>query len=117
MEGEEQKPKPMMKMNGLPKRLEIEKIKIAIIGDCGVGKSAFTMRILHDKLKSLENQLVSEPTICEMYKIKQKYSQAENEYFECMICDTSGNEEYKEITDKEVSSAQGYVLMYAINNK
>ena len=37
-----------MKINGLPKRLEIDKAKVAIIGDCGVGKSAFTVRILQE---------------------------------------------------------------------
>lgn len=55
--------------------------------------------------------MVLEPTICEVYKIKQKYSKgklllipnnadrniANDEIYDWVIADTSGNEEYKEI--------------------
>ena len=35
-----------------------------------------------------------EPTVWQTSKIKQKYTKAIDQYFECIISDTSGDDEY-----------------------
>ena len=66
------------------------------------------------------------------FVLAHQYCVVPDEYFEWIVADTSGNDEFKEITgtlfsfithsnsvyiDKEIKEAQGFILMYSVDNK
>lgn len=83
--------------------------KILIIGDCGVGKTALISRF-HDR--SYTDFYSS--TIGIDYRVKT--IQVYNQIIKIQIWDTSGNERFQVITSLYYKSADGFIVMYDVND-
>ena len=74
----------------------------------GVGKSALTIQLI-------QNQFEEEydPTIEDSYR-KQVVIDGEN----CLldILDTAGKEEYRAMTDQNMRTGEGFLIVFAVNN-
>ena len=85
-----------------------EEFRIVVIGDGGVGKSATTVRLL-------ENKFVEEydPTIEDSYRFNMLIDDQN-----CLldILDTAGQEEYSAMRCQYIRSAEGFLVMYAIDS-
>eukprot|EP01129_Flabellula_baltica_P017287 TRINITY_DN9538_c0_g1_i2.p1 TRINITY_DN9538_c0_g1~~TRINITY_DN9538_c0_g1_i2.p1 ORF type:complete len:190 (+),score=33.00 TRINITY_DN9538_c0_g1_i2:24-593(+) len=86
----------------------MNKYKIAVLGAGAVGKSCICLQFV-------KNQFVSEydPTIEDSYR---KQIDVDGQVFVLDIFDTAGQEEYATITELYVKTAQGFVVIYAIDN-
>lgn len=82
---------------------------MVVVGAGGVGKSALTIQLI-------QNHFVDEydPTIEDSYR-KQVVIDKET----CLldILDTAGQEEYSAMRDQYMRTGEGFVLVFAINNK
>lgn len=83
--------------------------KLVVVGAGGVGKSALTIQLI-------QNHFVEEydPTIEDSYR-KQVVIDAET----CLldILDTAGQEEYSAMRDQYMRTGEGFLLVYAVNNR
>eukprot|EP01091_Cochliopodium_minus_P012948 TRINITY_DN404_c0_g1_i1.p1 TRINITY_DN404_c0_g1~~TRINITY_DN404_c0_g1_i1.p1 ORF type:complete len:196 (+),score=40.18 TRINITY_DN404_c0_g1_i1:125-712(+) len=87
----------------------MSKHKLCILGDGGVGKTAFTIQFC-------TNQFVTEydPTIEDSYR-----KQVVIDDINCMIeiLDTAGQEEFKALRDQWIQDCEGFILVYAITSR
>ena len=88
--------------NGIP-------LKIAVLGQTLVGKSALTFRFINDKFPN-EHDTTIEDSYSFTAKIDDINCQLE-------ILDTAGQDDYQTMLDTWINSSDGFVLVYSIDNK
>lgn len=83
--------------------------KLVVVGGGGVGKSALTIQLI-------QNHFTEEydPTIEDSYR---KQVNIDDETCLLDILDTAGQEDYSAMRDNYMRSGQGFLLVYAINNR
>jgi GTPase KRas len=81
--------------------------KIALFGDCYVGKSSITISFTHNYYIEYHD-----PTIEDTKKIK-----IENQSYFLAILDTVGSEEYRVLRKMYMICNQAFVLVYSITSK
>ncbi|KAK5584340.1 hypothetical protein RB653_005949 [Dictyostelium firmibasis] len=81
-------------------------LKLVIVGDGGVGKSALTIQLT-------QNQFIAEydPTIENSYR---KQVNIDEEVYMLDILDTAGQEEYSAMRDQYIRSGRGFLIVYSI---
>ena len=88
--------------NGIP-------LKIAVLGQTLVGKSALTFRFINDKFPN-EHDTTIEDSYSFTAKIDGINCQLE-------ILDTAGQDDYQTMLDTWINSSDGFILVYSIDNK
>ena len=88
---------------------EVIDIKITVLGNTLVGKSALTYRYISNKFPEDHDT-----TIEDQYKITSKI-----EGYQCQIeiLDTAGQDDYQSMLDTWISFGEGFVLVYSIDQK
>ena len=84
-------------------------IKIAVLGKGVVGKSSLTYRFLNYDVSTEHD-----PTIEDRYKSNLNI---EGTNYEVEILDTAGEEDYQNMMDMWISFGEGFLLVFAINDK
>ena len=87
---------------------EIISFKILLLGDSGVGKTAFILRFCEDKFE--EDSLTTIGL-----DQKNKFVKRDNKKLELHIWDTAGQERFRSITKNCYKGADGIILMYDIS--
>ncbi|GAM21906.1 hypothetical protein SAMD00019534_050810 [Acytostelium subglobosum LB1] len=84
-------------------------LKLVIVGDGGVGKSALTIQLT-------QNQFIAEydPTIENSYR---KQVIIDEEVYMLDILDTAGQEEYSAMRDQYIRSGRGFLIVYSIGSR
>ena len=85
-------------------------LKILLIGDSGVGKSALMMRYVNEQYEDK-----SIPTIGVDFKIKT--SIINSKIFKLQIWDTAGQERFRTITSSYYRGAHGIIIVYDVSNE
>eukprot|EP01091_Cochliopodium_minus_P021349 TRINITY_DN971_c1_g1_i2.p1 TRINITY_DN971_c1_g1~~TRINITY_DN971_c1_g1_i2.p1 ORF type:complete len:200 (+),score=63.52 TRINITY_DN971_c1_g1_i2:627-1226(+) len=82
--------------------------KICILGDGGVGKTAFTIQFC-------TNTFISDydPTIEDSYR---KQVVVDDDVTMVEILDTAGQEEFKALRDQWIRGCEGFIVMYSIDS-
>ena len=88
---------------------EIYYIKIAVLGKMGVGKSSLTYRYINNEFPAVQNDTI-EDRIINQAKIEDKLYKIE-------ILDTAGEDDYPQMLDMWINYAEGFLLVFAINDK
>ena len=88
---------------------EIISFKILLLGDSGVGKTAFILRFCEDKFE--EDSLTTIGL-----DQKNKFVKRDNKKLELHIWDTAGQERFRSIAKNCYKGADGIILMYDISN-
>ena len=84
-------------------------IKIAVLGKGVVGKSSLTYRFINYDVSTEHD-----PTIEDRYKSNLNI---EGTNYEVEILDTAGEEDYQNMMDMWISFGEGFLLVFAINDK
>ena len=84
-------------------------LKIAVLGQSMVGKSALTFRFINNKFPTEHDT-----TIEDSYSIPAKIDDIQ---CQLEILDTAGQDDYQTMLDTWINSADGFVLVYSIDNK
>ena len=84
-------------------------LKIAILGQSMVGKSAITFRFINNKFPTEHDT-----TIEDSYSIPAKIDDIQ---CQLEILDTAGQDDYQTMLDTWINSADGFILVYSIDNK
>ena len=84
-------------------------IKIAVLGKGVVGKSSLTYRFINYNVSTEHD-----PTIEDRYKSNLNI---EGTNYEVEILDTAGEEDYQNMQDMWISFGEGFLLVFAINDK
>ena len=84
-------------------------IKIAVLGQSMVGKSALTFRFINNKFPTEHDT-----TIEDSYSIPAKIDDIQ---CQLEILDTAGQDDYQTMLDTWINSADGFILVYSIDNK
>ena len=86
-----------------------EELKLVVVGGGGVGKSALTIQMI-------SNHFIDEydPTIEDSYR---RQVQVDGRVCLLDILDTAGQEEYSAMRDSYMRSGQGFLMVYAANNR
>ena len=87
---------------------EIISFKILLLGDSGVGKTAFILRFCEDKFEEDSLTTIGLDT-------KNKFVKRDNKKLELHIWDTAGQERFRSITKNCYKGADGIILMYDIS--
>ena len=84
-------------------------LKIAVLGQSMVGKSALTFRFINNKFPTEHDT-----TIEDSYSIPAKIDGTQ-----CIleILDTAGQDDYQTMIDTWINSADGFILVYSIDSK
>ncbi|EGG16641.1 Coatamer protein [Cavenderia fasciculata] len=84
-------------------------LKLVIVGDGGVGKSALTIQLT-------QNQFIAEydPTIENSYR---KQVIIDEDVYMLDILDTAGQEEYSAMRDQYIRSGRGFLIVYSIGSR
>ena len=84
-------------------------LKIAVLGQSMVGKSALTFRFINNKFPTEHDT-----TIEDSYSIPAKIDD-----FQCQfeILDTAGQDDYQTMIDTWINSVEGFILVYSIESK
>jgi len=87
--------------------------RVAVVGGGAVGKSAFTVRFVNGKF--IEKY---DPTIEDRYRKQLELEFAGQKAASCMleVYDTAGQEEYRSLRDHHMSNAEGFLLLYSIDD-
>ena len=87
---------------------EVVDLKLAILGDTLVGKSALTFRFINNKFPTEHDT-----TIEDQYSITQQF-----EGFTCrlQILDTAGQDDYQTMLDMWINGSDGFLLIYSITD-
>ncbi|KAI9358926.1 ras family-domain-containing protein [Zopfochytrium polystomum] len=86
-----------------------EELDFIVVGSGGVGKSCLTVRFLKDEFTE-----DYDPTIEETYR---KNILVDNITSTCNITDTAGQHDYTALRDQHLTSGQGFLLVFAVNEK
>jgi len=84
-------------------------IKIVMLGNGGVGKSAITFRLVRNEFVQSYN-----PTIEDSYR---KTIEDEDGQIVLDILDTAGQEEYSELREVYMRGGDGFIIVYSITDK
>ena len=84
-------------------------LKIAVLGQSMVGKSALTFRFINNKFPTEHDT-----TIEDSYSIPCKIDDIQ---CQLEILDTAGQDDYQTMLDTWINSADGFLLVYSIDNK
>jgi GTPase KRas protein len=84
-------------------------IKVVMLGNGGVGKSAITYRFVHNKFNESYN-----PTIEDSYR---KQIKLDNQNIVLDILDTAGQEEYIELREVYMRGGEGFIIVFSITDK
>ena len=84
-------------------------LKIAVLGQSMVGKSAMTFRFINNKFPTEHDT-----TIEDAYSIPAKIDDIQ---CQLEILDTAGQDDYQTMLDTWINSADGFILVYSIDNK
>ena len=84
-------------------------LKIAVLGQSMVGKSALTFRFINNKFPTEHDT-----TIEDAYSIPAKIDDIQ---CQLEILDTAGQDDYQTMLDTWINSADGFILVYSIDNK
>jgi small GTP-binding protein len=84
--------------------------KVLIVGNSGVGKTAFLMRYCDD---NFSQSFVA--TVGIDFKVKNMYRQ--DKRIKLQIWDTAGQERYRTITTAYYRGAMGFILMFDLTNE
>ena len=84
-------------------------IKIAVLGQSMVGKSALTFRFINNKFPTEHDT-----TIEDSYSIPAKIDDVQ---CQLEILDTAGQDDYQTMLDTWINSADGFILVYSIDNR
>ena len=87
----------------------IVSLKIAVLGQSMVGKSALTFRFINNKFPTEHDT-----TIEDAYSIPAKIDDTK---CQLEILDTAGQDDYQTMLDTWINSADGFILVYSIDNK
>lgn len=81
-------------------------LKICVLGDGAVGKSALTIRYFM-------NQFVTDwdPTIEDLY---QKEDQINNQFFHLCVQDTAGQDWFEILREDYIKNSQGFLIVYSV---
>ena len=82
---------------------------MAVIGKGVVGKSSLTYRYINYQMPSGHS-----PTIEDRYK---KNSTIDNQLYSIEILDTAGEDDYQNMMDMWINFGEGFLLVFAINDK
>ncbi|KAF7331343.1 GMC oxidoreductase [Mycena kentingensis (nom. inval.)] len=88
----------------------LREYKLVVLGGGGVGKSAMTIRFIQDRYDEDDYQ----PTIEDFFR-KQVVIDEEVALLE--ILDTAGQEEYRAMREQYMLHGEGFLLVYAINDR
>ncbi|KAI3659649.1 hypothetical protein MP638_004384, partial [Amoeboaphelidium occidentale] len=86
-----------------------ESHSVVVVGSGGVGKSCLTIRFLKDEFSN-----EYDPTIEENYR---KIITVDDSTVIINIVDTAGQQEYTALRDQHLQSGEGFLLVFAINDK
>eukprot|EP00826_Nyctotherus_ovalis_P062470 TRINITY_DN9040_c0_g3_i1.p1 TRINITY_DN9040_c0_g3~~TRINITY_DN9040_c0_g3_i1.p1 ORF type:complete len:219 (-),score=64.02 TRINITY_DN9040_c0_g3_i1:128-784(-) len=89
----------------------VHKMKIAMIGESGVGKTCLISRYVDDKFENFE------PTKAASFKSKTLISSNKKVYIRQMIWDTAGQEAFRSLASFYYKDADAAVLVYDVTNK
>lgn len=84
-------------------------LKIAVLGQSMVGKSALTFRFINDRFPTEHDT-----TIEDSYTIPTQIDEME---CQLEILDTAGQDDYQTMLDTWINTADGFLLVYSIDNK
>ena len=84
-------------------------LKIAVLGQSMVGKSALTFRFINNKFPTEHDT-----TIEDSYSIPAKIDDIQ---CQLEILETAGQDDYQTMLDTWINSADGFILVYSIDNK
>ena len=84
-------------------------LKIAVLGQSMVGKSAMSFRFINNKFPTEHDT-----TIEDAYSIPAKIDDIQ---CQLEILDTAGQDDYQTMLDTWINSADGFILVYSIDNK
>ena len=84
-------------------------LKIAVLGQSMVGKSALTFRFINNKFPTEHDT-----TIEDAYSIPAKIDDIQ---CQLEILDTAGQDDYQTMLDTWINSVDGFILVYSIDNK
>jgi small GTP-binding protein len=92
-----------------------DRLKVSVIGNTGVGKTSILQRFIYN------SSYVSTPTLgVDYFTYKHNYrgllTSLDNTLIKFSIWDLSGREAFKKITIPYLSSAQGLILVFDLNN-
>ena len=88
---------------------DVIELKLAVLGQTLVGKSALTYRFISDKFPTEHDT-----TIEDQYKINTTIDE-HNSRLE--ILDTAGQDDYQSMLDTWINFAEGFVLVYSIDDR
>jgi small GTP-binding protein len=93
----------------------LDRLKISVVGFTGVGKTSILQRFMYD------SSFASTPTLgvdyfTYDYKYNGQYTSLHNGFIKFSIWDLAGREEFKKITKPYLSSSQGLILVFDLNN-
>ena len=90
-------------------RYNVIELKIAVLGNSMVGKSALTFRFINNKFPTEHDT-----TIEDSYSIPTRIND-----FDCQleILDTAGQDDYQTMLDTWINASEGFLLVYSIDNK
>jgi len=83
-------------------------VKIVMLGNGGVGKSACTYRFVHEKFNEAYN-----PTIEDSYR---KAIKLDGRNYVLDILDTAGQEEYTELREVYMRGGEGFIVVYSVTD-
>jgi small GTP-binding protein len=84
-------------------------LKIAVLGQTMVGKSALTFRFINNRFPTEHDT-----TIEDSYSIPAKIDDMQ---CQLEILDTAGQDDYQTMLDTWINSADGFLLVYSIDNR
>ena len=88
---------------------DVIELKLAVLGQTLVGKSALTYRFISDKFPTEHDT-----TIEDQYKIN---TTIDEHNCRLEILDTAGQDDYQSMLDTWINFAEGFVLVYSIDDK
>jgi len=86
-----------------------QEMRVVMLGNGGVGKSALTFRFVKNKFQPAYN-----PTIEDSYR---KNITLDNQTVVLDILDTAGQEEYTELREVYMRGGEGFIIVYSITDK
>ena len=84
-------------------------LKVAVLGQSMVGKSALTFRFINNKFPTEHDT-----TIEDSYSIPAKIDDIQ---CQLEILDTAGQDDYQTMLDTWINSPDGFILVHSIDNK
>ena len=90
-------------------RYNVIQLKISVLGNSMVGKSALTFRFINNKFPTEHDT-----TIEDSYSIPTRINDHD---CQLEILDTAGQDDYQTMLDTWINASEGFLLVYSIDNK